>query len=252
MSFCLLAHVFSGACYRFLREILDLPSEYTLHEFSSLPVALIQTHLAVVQCAKPRITAYLQDYPSLLTAPARCILCIDAFSVDPTARVTDLAHHRSSYKNCFFFHLTPLDRRFPAIPLHLHPAPSGAASVATRQRVDQIIEEVTRADSRISLNFISVHEDERYNKYFEHEFNQVASFLEEGKFGIEFRDFVLSIRLFWLSDWLHLVKNARVKLFGRTIVVDPQDVSGGATMDGIAGSFTKSVIFADNSPLGKM
>jgi hypothetical protein len=166
MSFCLATHVFSGACYRFLREILDLPSDQTLREFSSLSVALIQTHLAVVQGSKPRITAYLQDYPSLLTAPVRCTLCIDAFSVDPMAWVTDLAHDPSSYKNCFFFQLTPLDRRFRVIPMHFHPVPSEAASVATRQHVDQVIEEVTRADSMISLNFISVDGNERYNEYF--------------------------------------------------------------------------------------
>jgi hypothetical protein len=83
MSFCLTAHVFSGARYGFLREILDPLSEQTLREFSSLPVTLFQTHLAVVQVVKPRITAYLQNYPSLLTAPVRCTLCIDAFQSIP-------------------------------------------------------------------------------------------------------------------------------------------------------------------------
>jgi hypothetical protein len=47
------------------------------------------------------------------------------------------------------------------------------------------------------------------------------------------------------------VKNARVKLFGRKIVVYPQDVSGEATMDWIAGSFAKSPTFTDNGTLGK-
>jgi hypothetical protein len=48
------------------------------------------------------------------------------------------------------------------------------------------------------------------------------------------------------------VKNARVKLFGRKILINPQDVSGRATIDGIAGSFAKSPTFTDNNPLGKM
>jgi hypothetical protein len=48
------------------------------------------------------------------------------------------------------------------------------------------------------------------------------------------------------------VKNASVKLFGRKIVVNPQDVLGGATVEGIVGSFAKSPTFTDNSPLGKM
>jgi hypothetical protein len=137
-----------------------------------------------------------QNYPSLLTVPVCCTLCINVFSVNPTARVADLTHAPSSYKNCFFFQLTPLDRHFRVVPLHLHPAPSGAASVATRQRVDQVVEEVTREDSTISLNFISVDGDEGYNEYFERGFYEVVGFIEEGKFGIEFRNFVPSIRLF--------------------------------------------------------
>jgi hypothetical protein len=92
--------------------------------------------------------------------------------------------------------LTPLDRRFRVVLLRLHPAANGAASILTRQRVDQVIEEVTRAGSRISLNVMSVDGDERYNEYYERGFNQIVGFIEEGKFGIEFRDFVLSIRLF--------------------------------------------------------
>jgi hypothetical protein len=208
--------------------------------------------MVVVQGMKPRITTHLQDYPSWLTAPIRCTLCIDAFSVDPRARGTDLAHDPSSYTNCFLFQLTALDGRLQVVALHLHAAPSGAASVAMGQRVDSAIEEVTRADYRILLNFISVDGDEGYKGYFERGVNQVIGFIEEGKFGIELRDFVLSIRLFWLNDWLPLVKNARVKLFGRKISVNPQNVLGRVTMDGIAGSFAKSPTFTDNSPLGKM
>jgi hypothetical protein len=148
--------------------------------------------------------------------------------------------------------LSPRDRHFRVGPLRLHPALSGAASVATRQRVDQAIEEVTRADSRVSLNFIGVDGDEGYNEYFERGFNQVVGFIEEGKFRIEFRDFVLVIRLFWLSDQPHLVESARVKLFGRKIAVNPQDMSGGAMMDSIAGSLAKWPTSTGNSPLGKM
>jgi hypothetical protein len=43
ISFAFAAHVFFGACYRFLREILDLSSEQTLRESTSERVALIQS-----------------------------------------------------------------------------------------------------------------------------------------------------------------------------------------------------------------
>jgi hypothetical protein len=44
--------------------------------------------------------------------------------------------------------------------VHLHPAPSGATNQKKHERADKIIEKVSHADPRISLNFVSVNGDE--------------------------------------------------------------------------------------------
>jgi hypothetical protein len=43
------------------------------------------------------------------------------------------------------------------------------------------------------------------------------------------------------------MKNAPVKLFGKKIVANPQDVSTGASIDGIAKSFEESPTFTDST-----
>jgi hypothetical protein len=48
------------------------------------------------------------------------------------------------------------------------------------------------------------------------------------------------------------MKNGRVKLFGKKIVINRQDLSAGASTDGIAPHFERSPTFTDNSSLGKM
>jgi hypothetical protein len=121
-----------------------------------------------------------------------------------------------------------------------------------REHADKIIEKASHVDLRISLNFVSVDGDEGYNDYFEVMFNFLIHFLDRAEFGTPFRDFVRTQLRFWIGGWLQLMKNARVKFFGKKIVVNPQDVSAGASMNGIAKSFEESSTFTDNSPLGKM
>jgi hypothetical protein len=120
-----------------------------------------------------------------------------------------------------------------------------------REHADKIIEKVSHADSRISLTFVSVDGDEGHNDYFEATFDFLIYFLDRAEFGTPLRDCVLAQLRFWISDWLHLMKNARANFFGKKIV-NPQNVSAGASMDGIAKSFEESPMFTDNSPLGKM
>jgi hypothetical protein len=253
LSFAFAAHVFSATCYRFIREILDLPSEQTLRELTRESVTTIKVSLTDVDLAGSLVAPYLDDYSSLLgTAPLRCRLCIDAFSIDPTARTTYDPHKPNACKDCFLFQLTPLDRRFRVLPIHIHPASNGVASQAFRVYADKVIEKVSQADTRIIINFISVDGDEGYNDYFEATFNLITDFLKRAEFGNLFCDFILSQRRFWISDWLHLMKNARTKLFDARIVINPQNRSAAATMDGIAKYFDLSPTFTDNSPLGKM
>jgi hypothetical protein len=74
VSFALAAHVFSGAYYRFLREILDLPCEQTLRESTSESVTLIQSIRSDIDGVERGITEYLEDYASLVTSQVRCTL----------------------------------------------------------------------------------------------------------------------------------------------------------------------------------
>jgi hypothetical protein len=129
---------------------------------------------------------------------------------------------------------------------------SGAASPAIGTIVDNVIEEVRRADRRRPLTSISVDGDEGYVGYFDKGFEKLLSFLTAANFGQEFRDFIRFQDFFWVSDWLHVLKNARTRLFRTTIFGNPRDVTAGARMDGIATAFEPSTTFTDDTPFGKM
>jgi hypothetical protein len=113
-------------------------------------IPLIQSILSDVDGAQRVLTEYLEDYASLVASYVRRTLCIDAFSVDPTARASFDSQTPDVHKNCFLFQLIHLYRRFRVVPVHRHPTPSGAANKDVRKNVDQIIEKVARADPRLS------------------------------------------------------------------------------------------------------
>jgi hypothetical protein len=69
---------------------------------------------------------------------------------------------------------------------HFHPAPSGATNQKMREHADKIIEKVSHADPRISLNFVRVDGDEGYNDYFEATLNLLIHFLTERSLGRHF------------------------------------------------------------------
>jgi hypothetical protein len=79
-----------------------------------------------------------------------------------------------------------------------------------------------------------------------------VDFLTRAEFGIPFHDFVLCQGLFWIGNGLYLMKNGRVKLFGKKIVMNCPDISARASIDGVTQCFGQSSTFTDNSSLGKM
>jgi hypothetical protein len=202
------AQVFSGACYRFLRE------------FSSDPVNEIIEIFSRVDEGSHRMAESLRDYTEA-NLPLKCTLCIDAFSIDPTARANSRDSVPGTENNCFLFQLTPLDRRYWVMPLHLSLAVNGAASQTIRERVNEIKAPLD-ADGRIRICFVSVDGDEEYIKDFEAGFHRVLKFLDTQKLGPQFLIVIFERLWFWLSDWLHLLKNARAKLFGKEPFVNPQ------------------------------
>lgn len=250
--FAFAADVFSGACYRLMRELLDLPSERTLQDFSGLAVARIERYLTNVETLRLIISQFMADSRSSLPGTVFCTLCIDAFSINPTARADQKSSSPDRCNNSFLFQLTPLNRCLRVCPVHLHPATTGAAGPAIRTLTDNVIRQVKSAHPRLVLMFASVDGDEGYAAYFQIAFASILGFLNRAQFDDQFCNFIRAQQPFWVSDWLHLMKNARTKLFGRKVFMNPQSLDSCATMDGIAASFETSPTFTDDSPLGKM
>ena len=73
-AFAFAADVFSGACYRLIREILDLPSERILRDFAAEVIPQFEAALTDPDGAHWLISRYFESFPAELAASVSCTL----------------------------------------------------------------------------------------------------------------------------------------------------------------------------------
>jgi hypothetical protein len=126
------------------------------------------------------------------------------------------------------------------------------ARCATPDVGHPIIERTRLDNSRIDVRFVSVDGDEWYNQYFESSFQVIRTRISEGFDAETLCDSIYQAKPFWVSAFLHLLKNARTRLFRTEICVNPAVATDGTYMAQIATYFGDSLMFSDISSLGKM
>jgi hypothetical protein len=198
-----------------------------------------------------------------------CIICIDAFTVDPNRLKskgfayndgplqTDKQHNAEQkihiHNSFFLVQLTPWDRTFKMAPMHLLSWNSGMASASIREVLNDVIRSVIPADQRIKIAFISVDGDEGYESNFARCFSQTKACLAQPAFTQgKLIKYLIVLCPFWISDWLHLLKNARTRLFSGQICMNPPLKSEGVSITGLQQYFGKCPTFTDSISLGKM
>jgi hypothetical protein len=124
--------------------------------------------------------------------------------------------------------------------IHLLSAASGTASPTIRKVLDEVIEKAISAGSRMKIVYASVDGDEGYTSHFNECFSQLKSSIQcAGCDERKLIETVTSVHPFWINDWLHLLKNARTRLFRSQICVSPLIQSPGASMTGSRQYFEK-------------
>jgi hypothetical protein len=182
-------------------------------------VGAIDEALADVDRVPWIISEVRKSFPDGLMTPMRCTLCIDAFSINPIPRAELRSASGDGCNNSFLFQLTPLNRRIRVVPLHLHPTRSGVAGAAIREVTERVIVQVKQTDPGIVLDFVSVDGDEGYCNDFRTAFASILRFLDAAEFGDVFCTFICGQQPFWISDWLHRLKNSRTRLFRARVFV---------------------------------
>jgi hypothetical protein len=96
--------------------------------------------------------------------------------------------------------------------MHLLHWNGGATSASIRAVLDNAIRSVISADQRIKIPFISVDGDEGYESNLARCLSQIKACLAQAAFtqGKLIKD-LIALCSFWISDWLHLLKNARTR-----------------------------------------
>jgi hypothetical protein len=268
LAFSFIVNMYSLNGYRFIRELLCLPSELTIRRRYRASVLQIQEDLADVTRIPTIVADYIRQYdpfPDCLY----CTICVDAFTVDPNRPTmkrivspeshsvidqSTTAEQEYSRDNSFFLvQLTPWDRTFKLTPVHLFSAHTGTASPQIRQVIDAAIDSLISADPRIKIAFISVDGDEGYGANFTTCFTKIKACVAHAVLTQRpLVEGLISLCPFWISDWLHLMKNARTRLFTCQVCINPLLKSQGTSMAELRRYFGQSPTFTDSTSLGKM
>jgi hypothetical protein len=115
--------------------------------------------------------------------------------------------------------------------------------VASQGKLEQVIEKKCSDNPLIDVKFVSVDGDEGCNQCFERSFQVMRTCISEGVDAETLYNGIYKAKPLCVSDFLHLLKNARPRLFSAEICVNPAVATDGAHMAQIATYFGDSLTF---------
>jgi hypothetical protein len=135
---------------------------------------------------------------------------------DAIKRPNERDQQFSSENSMFLFLVSPLNVNHRVFPIHLKSHSSGSAGAAIHSLCCQVIDIISLHPS-IQLKFCSVDGDQSYQTYFDEEFDQL---LPGTGLILDLSPIVESISKrhhLFIGDFLHVHKNARMRLLDRNI-----------------------------------
>ena len=220
---CFVVRSLGSKAYDYLRHYIALPCKQTLLDEFRNDLLCWSENLVAPEGAS-RICNFFRQYSRVNEEDeVDVILSIDAMAMEPLNETQSL--NEPAHNSVFFFQILPLRCEHRTFPLHLMTRASGSASTDVLQRIDYLCSVLQ--ESKISVRAIATDGDAGYNTLHEKMFNSwIGAFTRIGL------DSALTIVCDYscrvLSDFLHLLKNARSRVLNCRVTMCPD---GGAPFD---------------------
>lgn len=197
-----LLHNISPKSYNILRKIFMLPSVKSIDE----KYDLFEKELLVENIQKI-IEKYRQFYN--ITDVFECVLSIDAAGLDRP--------NKKSKSYVFLFYIQPLNPLLKCIPVHIFPKENGNSNDTIITIVNQIIEQLKLMG--IIIKIVATDGDTGYNKKSYETFSKYISIFEKDGFLATIENIIYTDEVYWISDFLHILKLARKRLIQCSITI---------------------------------
>ena len=204
------SHLLHNICpksYEILRKIFILPSEKSISDKYDEEENELLEGIQKVENMPRIIEKYRQFYN--LNEVFECILSIDAAGLDRP--------NKKSKSYVFLFDLQPLNPLLKCIPIHIYAKENGNSNDAIINIINHIIEQLKLLG--IIIKIVATDGDTGYNKKSYETFSKYISIFEKDGFLATIENIIYSDEVFWISDFLHILKLARKRLIQCSITV---------------------------------
>lgn len=206
--FAKLLHNMSPKTYDLLKDILIFPSISMLNEYFSENDKSLIEYIQDIEYIPDLIQQYKEMYG--IDGPIESILSIDAASLDRP--------FKKAFSYVFVFYLQPLHPDLKCIPLYIFPKNNGFANNEILCIADQI--KGILQDLDIIVTTIATDGDTGYNSKAKETFSKYISvFLQKGFLKAVEHIQNSNDEVFWISDFLHLLKLARKQFIKGSITI---------------------------------
>ena len=220
---CFIVRSLGSKAYDYLRNYIALPCKQTLldefrSDLSRWGECLIEPSGLPHVCDFFRQISGVNDEDEV-----EIVLGIDAMAMEPLNVSKDL--HEAPHNSVFFFQILPLRCEHRTFPLHLMTRSSGSAGFDVLQRIEHLCSVLK--DAKIKVRAIATDGDAGYNHLHEMMFNDwIGGFAH---IGVDCAvEAVSHYSMPVLSDFLHLLKNARSRVLNCRVTMCP---NGDASFD---------------------
>ena len=207
-------HSLGSKCYHYLRSFVALPAKQTLYNHFGKPVEGWMESLLDVSRVRSICHLFRRRHGLSLTEEIEVVIGIDAMAIEPVAM--DQYHATVGDSHVFLFELLPLSCELKAISIHIMPQQNGNAGEAVRQRLE-VLTKILQ-DLHFIVRSTASDGDRGYEAMHRDMASQwVPQFLSTGlEAALEcVRGYDNCI----IGDFLHMLKNARARVFNGKVSV---------------------------------
>ena len=213
---CFVIRALGSKSYDYMRNFITLPSKQTLlgqyqDDMTQYGSNLIDMAAIPLLCQSFRKRSAIDT-----TEEVGAVLAVDAMAMEPFSDLSNPSE--PPHNSLFLFQVLPLKCDQKAFPLHLMTRSSGTAGVDVLERIDCL--RGMLKESGVVIHAIATDGDPAYNCFHEELFD--AWLPTFSKCGLDAAVALVSGRdRRVVSDFLHLLKNARSRLLNCSVTMSP-------------------------------
>ena len=190
----------NAKCYEMLREVIILPSINQIDRHFNNFENNLKENIQNID----KVANVVNEYKSIynIQDTIDCIISIDAASLD-----------RPNYKGhayIFAFYVQPLLPAYKCFPVYLHSNKNGNVNEEIKNNILKVVAILNGL--RINVRAVATDGDPGYNRFAEETFEHFITIFEREGYDAAVEFISQSDIIFWISDFLHLIKIARKRI----------------------------------------